>query len=114
MTDIMMKDNRFIMKDGDFVLVNEIDEIKQHLIVAVNTFYGDWIFDLEKGINYSYGLRHPEYLEHQIKSQIMGVQGVKSIENFELVHNRENQTANIFASIKTDYGNIDFTETLQK
>ena len=36
MTDILMKNNRLPMYNGDFVLTNAVDEIKQH-IASVET-----------------------------------------------------------------------------
>ena len=45
MTDIKIENNRLVMKNGDFILTDGIDEIKKHIIVALKTFYKDWIMD---------------------------------------------------------------------
>jgi len=113
MTDILMKNNRLVMKNGDYVLVTGIEEIKQHIIVALNTFYEDWRPDATKGIDYVYGLRNNEFLEYDVKKQISNVQGVQSIDDFSLTFDRKTQTVNILARIKTDYGNIVFNEEIQ-
>ena len=57
MTDIKIENNRLMMKNGDFELVDGIDEVKQHIIIALNTFYTDWILDYTKGVDYAYGMR---------------------------------------------------------
>ena len=46
--DILMQNNRLPVKNGDFQLASGIDEIKQHIIIALNTFYGDRILDHTK------------------------------------------------------------------
>ena len=50
MTDILMNNNRLPMYNGDFVLTDGIEEIKQHIVTALNTFYTDWLLNYTKGI----------------------------------------------------------------
>ena len=113
MTDIKMEKDRLPMQNGDFILINGIDEVKQHIIVALNTMYTDWILDPTRGIDYAYGLRNTEFLEHDVKSQISQVKGVQSIDDFNLTFDRKTQTVNITAKIKSNYGMIEITETLE-
>lgn len=114
MTDIKMGYDRLPMVDGDFQLTEGIDEIKQHIIVALNTFYGDWILDYTKGIDYTKGMRQNEFLEHDSKSQILGVDGVTNIINFTLTFDKPTLTVKILAGIQTIYGRIDIAQTLQQ
>lgn len=106
MTDIFIDNNKLKIENGDFVLVNEIDQIKQHVTVALNTFYGEWILDREKGIDYTFGLRNMHFLENKVRKQIMDVDKVKSINNFEFKFSRDDLTINVSADILTDYGSF--------
>lgn len=106
MTDIKIENNRLAMQDGDLVLVEGIDEIKQHVIVALNTFYKDWLLDSSKGIDYARGIRNTEFLEHDVKKQIQGVKDVQSVNDFILEFDRKNLSIKISANIKTRYGNL--------
>ena len=114
MTDIKMDYDRLPMVDGDFQLTDGIDEIKQHIIVALNTFYGHWILDYTKGIDYTKGMRQNEFLEHDSKSQILGVDGVTNIINFTLTFDKPTLKVQILAGIQTIYGRIDIAQTLQQ
>lgn len=113
MTDIKMIDNRLPIINGDFQLVNGIDEIKQHIIVALNTFYTDWLLDYTKGIDYTKGLRNLDFLQHDCKSQILGVDGVTGLINFSLTFDKNTLTVNIISGVKTIYGRVDIAQTLQ-
>lgn len=114
MTDILAKDNRLQMYDGDFQLVNHIEEIKQQIIVALNTFYADWLLDYRKGIDYVFGLRHEEFLQHDCKNQIMGVKGVLSVIKLNMNFDRNTFTTKITACIKTVYGTIEVNPSIKQ
>lgn len=113
MTDIKMSNNRLPIIDGDFVLTEGIEEIKQHIIVALNTFYSDWLLDYTKGIDYTKGLRNHDFLQHDCKSQILGVDGVTGLINFTLNFDKPTLTVKIVSGVKTIYGRVDIAETLQ-
>lgn len=114
MADIRMENNRLVMQDGDWVIVDGVDMVKQHIIVALNTFYKDWILDYTKGIDYAYGMRNTEFLEYDVKRQISGVDGVNSISDFSLSFNRADNSVQITAVVKTAYGNINLQENIYR
>lgn len=107
-----MNNNKLPMMNGDFQLVSGIDEIKQQITVALNTFYGDWVLDYTKGIDYAYGVRHEEFLEHDVKNQIRGVKGVLSVDDFTMDYDKTNLTLNISAVVKTTYGKLDLRSSI--
>lgn len=112
--DILAQNNRLPMYGGDFMLTNGIEEIKQHIKVALNTFYTDWLLDFRKGIDYAYGLRHEEFLENDIKNQIQGVEGVVSIINFNMKFDRTNARWNVCAGVNTIYGKLEINEGISQ
>lgn len=101
------------MIDGDFQLVDGIEEIKQHIIVALNTFYGDWLLDYTKGIDYTHGMRNLDFLQHDCKNQILGVDGATNIINFTMTFNRSTLAVEVVAGVQTIYGRVDIAQTLQ-
>ena len=112
MADILIENNGPPHDGGDLSLVEGIDEVKQHIKTALYTFSKDWVLDRSKGINYPYGMRNTDFLETEVRSQILGVSGVESIENFSLQFNRENLNIQITAVVKTVYGNLTFSEEI--
>ena len=102
------------MKNGDFQITSGIDEIKQQIIVALNTFYGDWILDYTKGIDYAYGFRHEEFLEYDIKNQLGNVNGVQSVDDFTMELDKSDLSINITAAIKTVYGKVDIQTVVNR
>lgn len=104
MTDIFIKDNRLPIYNGDFRLVNNLEEVKQHIIVALNTFYSDWVLNTAKGIDYVSGMRNQEFLEHDVKAQIEGVRNVISVDNLSAFFDKSDYTMKISAIVKTAYG----------
>ena len=106
MTDILIDNNKLKVFNGDFIPVNNLEEVKQHIIVALNTLYGEWILDDTKGIDYAFGMRNNNILENDVRKQILGVNKVKSLDKFKLIYDKENLTINISADIYTDYGSF--------
>lgn len=112
MTDIMIKNNRLEIFDGDFLSVTDVEEVKQHILVALNTFKGDWVLNGIKGINYSRGFRNTTMLENDVKKQLNSVKNVRSIDNFEMLFDKSNLAIRITAIVNTSYGKIYLDETL--
>lgn len=112
--DILVKENRLPLYSGDFMLVSEVEEIKQHIVAALNTFYTDWLLNFKKGIDYVQGLRHQEFLEHDIRNQIEGVDGVSAIINLSLELDKKNAVWNVKVGIKTVYGKIEINEVISQ
>ena len=104
MTDILVENNKLKIVNGDFAAVERLEQVKQHIIVALNTLYGEWILDKDKGIDYAFGMRNTNFLEHSVRKQILGVDKVRSIDNFKLSFDKDSLTVNILAVIYTNYG----------
>lgn len=114
MADILFKNNTLPMINGDFVIVDRIELVKQHIYAALNTMYGDWLLDYTKGIDYVGGLRNLTFLDHDIKNQIKGVDGVVSVQNYRRVFDKENLKIRISAVVKTVYGHLPIDEVINR
>lgn len=106
--------NSLNLQRGDFELTSERDRVLQHVKTALYTFKKEWFLDLSVGIDYPQGIKNSEFLEHEIQKQILNVAGVKSILNYQQNLNRKDFCVEIFATIQTDYGEIDISEVMQK
>jgi len=113
MKDIKItSDNRIEIKNGDFVLIDGVDRVKQHLTVALKGILpGTWLLDPTVGIDYFSGLAvYTSILKAQIKNAIRNVFGVSILRqfNFEEV----NQTYNVTGSVLYDNENLNFNEDI--
>jgi len=111
--DILIDNNSLSFLGGELVFTEGTEEIRQHINTALHTFYGDWILDNTKGINYPEGFKNTNLLENDTKSQILGVKGVISIEKFSLNFDKLTKSISIRATIKTNYGEINLQENIQ-
>ena len=111
--DILMDKHNLTFKSGDFVVVNGITQVKQHIITTLNTMLGEWVFDTTKGINYSKSVRNTVFFENCIKKQILGVQGVISTENLKISFDKVMMTVHVRADVITEYGALLLNETIE-
>ena len=112
MSDLQITDDGLGIKDGSLIIIGGVEKVRQHIIIALNTFYNDWILDSTKGIDYALGLRDMEFLEYDVKKQLKEVEDVESVEDFSMDFDRETLTVNITAQIKTAYGMLDLSESI--
>ena len=86
MKDIKItEENRLEIKNGDLVLVDGVDRIKQHISVAVRGILpGTWLLDAKVGIDWFSGLAvYLSILKAQVKNAINNVWGVDLLKNYE-------------------------------
>lgn len=97
MKDIKLTDNnRLEIKNGDLVLVDGVDRIKQHLTVAIKgTLPGTWLLDPMVGIDWFSGLAvYTSILKAQVKNAIRNVFGVSILMNFNFDDSTQNFKVN--------------------
>ncbi len=111
--DILIDGENLAVEAGDFVLTDGITQIKQHITTALKTLSGEWVLDISKGIDYPSGLRDTNLLESSVRSQILGVQGVNSLDNFKMRFDKATLTISVLAEVKTEYGALNFNEILK-
>ena len=111
--DILINENKLAFDEGDLVIADGIIEIKQHIITALKTMYGEWILDNSKGLDYAAGLRNHELFENDIKKQILGVNGVEAVENFGIRFNKPEMSIGVSSDIRTIYGTFLLDEVIK-
>lgn len=112
--DILAINNRLPMVEGDFQLVDRNEKVKQHLIAALNTMFTDWLLNYLKGIDFVRGMRQEEFLDNDIKKQILGTEDVVTIKNYTRDFDRENLSVCIKAIVQSSYGKIEINEVIKR
>jgi len=92
-------------KNGDLVVTDGEDCIRQQIATGLFILPADWFIDITKGINYFVGFRNePKVLKAQIKDEIRSVEGVERLGKFSF----DNSTTNwkVKAIVYTANGEI--------
>ena len=79
-TDLKIENGHLILENGDLSLTREINCLKQQVLVGLHLLVGDWVLNINEGIDYFGGMRaYPEILSAQIKHAINTVEGVDTV-----------------------------------
>ena len=90
MVDIALhaNDHDILIKDGDFLLIDNAERVAQQIKVKLLTFLGEWFLDTTWGVPYlEYILvKQPnqELIKQILSEQILSVDDVKSLNALEL------------------------------
>jgi len=101
--------------NGDIVFGNQqsdfyqdnVEAVGQAVLTRLKLWQGEWFLDTEEGTPFEQamlGTNKMKTLAPAIRKRILESEGVKSIENFELIWNSQIRKATINATIDTDYG----------
>ena len=106
--------NGLNFQNGDFELISQKERIIQHVKTALYTFKAEWILDKKRGIDYPSGLKNMNFLEYEIRSQILQVEGVTSISNYSQNFDKTSLSVQIDATLITKYGELQISEQIGK
>lgn len=118
MVDIALhaNDHDILIKDGDFLLIDNAERVAQQIKVKLLTFLGEWFLDTTWGVPYlEYILvKQPnqELIEQILSEQILSVDDVKSLNALELDYQVKVRTLIINYEVSTEYGLITRKEVL--
>lgn len=113
MKDIKLtEDNRIEFKNGDFVLVDGVDRVKQHIRTGITGILpGTWLLDIKAGIDHFGGLStYLSIYKAQIKNAIREVWGVSLLKNFVFDDSTENY--NVQGIVLVNNENLNFNEDI--
>lgn len=113
MKDIKVtEDNKLEMRNGDFVLVDGVDRVKQHLTTGIKGILpGTWLLDIKAGIDYFGGMAvYTSILKAQIKNAIKTVWGVDLLKTFVFDDSTQNYKVN--GTVLVDNENLNFSEDI--
>lgn len=118
MVDIALhaNDHDIIIKDGDFLIIDNAERVAQQIKVRILTFLGEWFLDNTHGIPYlEYILvkqPNPALIKQILSEQISAVNDVKSLTSIELDYDVKNRTLIVNYEVTTDFGLITRREVL--
>lgn len=118
MVDIALhaNDHDILIKDGDFLLIDNAERVAQQIKVKLLTFLGEWFLDTTWGVPYlEYILvKQPnqELIKQILSEQILSVDDVKSLNALELDYQVKVRTLTINYEVSTEYGLITRKEVL--
>ncbi len=111
MTDISINNNSNLFENGDFIKVSDIEELKQSVVIALHTFYNEWVLDSEYGIDYFNGVKDIGLLETDIRKQLISIKTIKSVENFNIYFDRKEKCIKVSAGLNSDLGKLYIEDT---
>lgn len=112
MVDIALhaNDHDILIKDGDFLLIDNAERVAQQIKVKLLTFLGEWFLDTTWGVPYlEYILvKQPnqELIKQILSEQISSVDDVKSLNALELDYQAKVRTLIVNYEVSTEYGLI--------
>ena len=112
MVDIALhaNDHDILIKDGDFLLIDNAERVAQQIKVKLLTFLGEWFLDNTWGVPYlEYILvKQPnqDLIKQILSEQISSVDDVKSLNALELDYQVKVRTLIINYEVSTEYGLI--------
>ena len=118
MVDIALhaNDHDILIKDGDFLLIDNAERVAQQIKVKLLTFLGEWFLDTTWGVPYlEYILvKQPnqELIKQILSEQILSVDDVKSLNALGLDYQVKVRTLIINYEVSTEYGLITRKEVL--
>ena len=118
MVDIALNESShdIIIKDGDFLLIDNAGRVAQQIKVKLLTLLGEWFLDTTWGVPYlEYILiKQPnKSLIYQIlREQILSVDDVKGLNSLDLGYDVKSRTLAVSYEANTDYGLVTRKEVL--
>ena len=110
--DIKIENNTLPLENGDLVLTKDINRIIQHIRVGLLLLVGDWILDVDEGIDYFVGMRaYPEILSAQIKNAINTVDGVDTVLKYNFYQDNDD-IIRVSATVKIGNSEIPINEDI--
>ena len=114
MKDIKLtENNRLELKNGDFILIDGVDRIKQHIKIAVQGILpGTWLLDAKIGIDWFSGLAvYLSILKAQVKNTINNVWGVDLLRNYNFDDSNPEEYK-VTGVVITNNENLNFNEVI--
>jgi hypothetical protein len=100
--------------NGDLVLTQSDDAIRQLIVQRLRTFLGEWFLDLSVGVPYFQDIlkKNPniQVVDGVLKQTILDTPGVVELLTFELDFESGTRKLKVDCSIRTRTGVIDFSE----
>lgn len=106
-----------IIKDGDFVLIDNAERIAQQIKISLWEWRGEWFLDSRDGVPYSeyITVKNPNlnHIRKVLTDTILAVDGVNRVDSMMLNYDRKERTLSVEYEANTLYGVVTSLEVLQ-
>jgi len=100
----------------DLATVEGSDYVRQSLSIRLGFFQGEWFLDTTAGTPYYQDifLKNPDLpnIENIFKARIIETNFVNELTEFDLQLDSAKREASLFAKVNTDFGLVEFSETI--
>jgi hypothetical protein len=100
--------------DGDLILIDGIDAIKQHLTISLQFFKGEWFLDIRIGFPYFEEVlrKAPDLnvVRSLFREAILAVDGVLAVADLELDYDGITRGLSVSFSTQTTEGPLEFDQ----
>lgn len=110
-----LDESDILYENSDFQLVDGAEAIRQHVLIRLRFFQGEYFLDQKLGVPYfqqilGKGISLP-VVRSLIQETIIETPGINEITSFDLVYNSASRSISITFSASTDLNEeLDFTE----
>lgn len=114
MSDITMKEDGsgLLITNGDLVLTQGADAVKQHITQRLKMFTGEWFLNLSEGVPYFQNILiknpNPDVVDGLLKSTILATPGVDELLSFDLDYDAALRKLTVDFSVRVLDTVIDF------
>lgn len=110
------KTHDIIIKNNDFILINNAERVAQQIKISLLEWLGEWFLDSRDGVPYleyilikNYNLSH---IRSILISTITAVDGVNSVTRMDINVDQRNRILTVDYAANTDYGLVTSKEVL--
>lgn len=112
MIDFTLKDNKIVFLSGNLQYVDGAERVRQQIEFRLSLWRGEWFLDGDFGTPYLQNILGKQLTINgalaAIRSEVMSVEGVTAITNFEYTFDRPNRKLSVQFQASTDYGLVQF------
>ena len=110
------KTHDIVIKDGDFLLINNAERIAQQIKVTILEWLGEWFLDVRDGVPYREQIlvKNPNlnHIKSILSKKLIGVNGVDKVKSLNLDLNKQERILTVDFEVLTRYGLITRREVL--
>jgi hypothetical protein len=101
---------------GQIATVEDLEEVRQRVMVALKTHQGEWTFNMDLGLPWREEiLTKPvnlEAIDARLRGLVMSVQDVTSVDKLDLTLDRVNRRLTVDLHVNTVFGNTETSVVL--
>jgi len=107
-------DRDLVFEDGDLATVDGLDELKQRMMIALQTGLGEWAWDTSAGLAYmairnASASRGEALAAAEVRRVLLAIDGIQSIQEVSVSRDTGSRHLTVRALVRTVYGTTEVT-----